>query len=437
MLYFILVYLMIFTYIAYRLLDRDLLAPTVITGLTLILGTTVACIGNVNWQVKVPWNVLFIYVLGTLSLMFGELIVKQKCCKTDFKLNFTQQYRIKEVKIPRWIILVTVLFSIVVVILSKRKSIQIAYENGYYGADWQSMPVYVKHAISSGRAHYGILLSTGRQVLENFTYLGLFFFILNGSITGFIYAFRNYSYLLVFVVLYAYMLSFQGQRSNFIAIIAFCFYAFWIQSVRLKVKLNYKKIILAGSAFVVLFLLYFTIVGSLTGRSANSNAMENIYVYIGSSIVDFAEYFNSDVEKYTFTWGTLTFNGIYTTLKRLIPFLPTISRTPNSFDFGFVTLANGSKSNVYGPYAVFFAEFSYFGVVILTFIQGCIYRLLYNTVRRSGATPWGIYLFSFISYGIVIAFIDEQQFLLLFSVYQLMHLTIAYVFLNFCIRKYS
>lgn len=437
MLYFILIYLIAFACFAYKILDKDLLAPTVITGFTLILGTFVACIGNVNWKVKVPWEILLIYVLGTSSLLFGELVLKQKCYKSTFRLDTTQKYKIKEVNIPKWITFTAVLFSIVIVLLSQKKSIQIAYENGYYGAEWQSMPVYVKHAISSGRAHYGALLSIGRQLLENFTYLGLFLFISNGSISGFKNAFKTHSYLLIFIVLYAYMLSFQGQRSNFIALIAFCFYTFWIQNAHLKVELNYKKIILAGSIFIVLFLVYFTIAGSLTGRSANSSALENIYIYIGSSIVDFAELFNSDAKKYTLTWGALTFNGIYTTLRRLIPALPIINKALNSFDFGFITFANGSKSNVYGPYAVIFTEFSYFGVALLTFIQGCIYRLLYNTVRKYNATPWGIYLFSFISYGIVIAFIDEQQFSLLFSVYQLMHLTIAYILLNFCLKKYS
>lgn len=437
MLYIILFYLMLYTFGAFILLDKDIFSPSVVTGLMLILGTSVACIGNVNWKVTIPVQVLIIYMIGTIFMLIGEIFAKRLCCKGSFRLNYTKNYRITEVKIPIWIILSALVFSIVVALLSEKKAVQIAYANGYYSAEWQSMPVYVKHALSSGRASFGMVLSTCRQVVENCTYLGLFFFIMNGTVMGFGYALRKHFLLCSFIFPYAYIMSLQGQRSSFIAIIAFCFYSFWILYSHLRIEVNHRKLIIAGGFFICLFLLYFTVIGSLTGRSANSNAFENIFVYIGSSIVDFAEYLNSDAGKYTFTWGTRTFSGFYATATRLIPFFTPVKPASDSFDFGFVFFENGSSSNVYGPYAKFFSEFSYIGVAILPLLQGAIYRLMYNNARRNSVSVWGIYLFSFISYGIVIAFVDEQQFQLLFSVYQLMHLMIAYILLNLCLTRCS
>ena len=437
MLYTIVICLLIFTYFAYRILDKDYFAPSVIMGITIIFGGIVGCFANLNWKVHVPFEVLLLYMLGYGSLILGEIVVKNKSYQMHLKFKYTQQYTISEINIPNKFIFMAIVFSIVVVMISKNKSVQIAYENGYTGEEWQSMPVYVKHAISRGNAHYGVVLSTCRQILENITYLSVFIFIFNGSIAGFAYAVKKHFVLFVFPLLYAYMLSFQGQRSNFIGIIVFSFYAFILQSKHLRVKLNYKKIIIICVVFVILFLLYFTIVGNFTGRSANSNAIENACVYIGSSILDCAEYINSPQSKYSFTWGTRTFSGLYSTIMRIFPFLPTIHANSNAYTFQFVTFANGSESNVYGPFAKFFSEFGYLGVIILCFVQGLLYRILYNTCKNPSATPWQMYLFSFISYGIVIAFVDEQQLSLLFSVYQLMHLFIGYILLNYCIHQFS
>lgn len=436
MLYAAFAYLIIFTYSAYRILNKDIFAPSVITGITLVLGTFVAILGNYKWNVTVPFVVLLIYVLGTISLLMGEITTKSRCISSN-KFTFTQRYSVNEVIIPKWIVIIALLFSLFVVVWSKKKATEIAYANGYYGADWQSMPVYVKWAVSNGKAKFGFTLSLCRQVLEVITYLGVYFFIMNASVTGIKYAFRNHYYLLCFIVPFAFMLSIQGQRSNFIGVISFAFYILWSQNKKLRVKLNYKRVIMFGGIFVLLFLVYFIVVGNLTGRAATDNAMEDVYIYVGSSIVDFAEYFNSSLGKFTFTWGTRTFSGIYSTMKTLIPFLPSVKRATGSFDFGFVVFENGSRSNVYGPYAKFYSEFGYLGVICLPFLQGCIYRLLYNNARNKSATPWSIYLFAYISYGIVIAFVDEQQFQLLFSTYQIIHLVLTYFLLNYCINNYG
>ncbi len=437
MFFWILTYLICFTYGAYILLGKDIFAPSVIFGLTLIIGTFAACIGNVNWGVHIPVDVLIIYSIGTAFLLIGELLLKKNISKVGIKASYTQSFEMMEIRIPKSIIVIALIFSIVVVYYSKIKAIQIAYSNGYYGYDWQSMPVYVKHAVSSGRASYGMVLSTCRQIVEDFCYLGLFFFLMNSSVRGFLYSIKHHWNLLIFIIPYAYMMSLQGQRSSFVGIVAFGFYLFWILNYHCKISIDKNKIILTGLIFIMIFLIYFTIIGNVTGRAANSNSIENILVYTGSSIVDFSEYLNSPLNKYTHTWGTRTFGGMWSTIRRIFPFLKPINRAPVSYGFGFVYFKNGSASNVYGPFANFFSEFSYFGVALFPFLEGMIYRLMYNNAKKEGTSMWNIYLFSYIAYGIVIAFIDEQQFQLLFSVYQLMHLTIAYIILNICIKNYG
>ena len=73
MLYTIVICLLIFTYFAYRILDKDYFAPSVIMGITIIFGGIVGCFANLNWKVHVPFEVLLLYMLGYGSLILGEI----------------------------------------------------------------------------------------------------------------------------------------------------------------------------------------------------------------------------------------------------------------------------------------------------------------------------------------------------------------------------
>lgn len=437
MLYLLIAYLLILLFFSFYMLGNDILAPTVVTIGLMIYGTIVASVGNKAWGVAIPADVLIIYVLGTIAQFSGELIVRQKKVrlKAGNSSSNTDRASVSTiVKVPFVVVLFALLFCIYVAYRFNGFALRLAYSYGFTGASWQSLQRYIKNALMYSDAHMGMGLATLYAVFIVITYISIFLFVINLSKDGIKKSIKCYWYYLLLLVPYVYVQFIRGQRSGFLGVAAFAIYSYFLRKYGMNLKkIKIKTFIVVGTLSAVAIYAIFIIAGVNSGRLASENAMESIKVYSGSAIVDFAHYFNSGAS-HSELIGGCTFPGLRGTLARFIPSLITNEK----YDvLPFVTFANGSRSNVYGAFASYYADFGLVGVILLPLLLGVIYRLLYNNARKKGASLWQIYLFAYISYGIVLAFIDVQQFRLLFSTNQLMHLFFAFFILRFCVNHYA
>lgn len=437
MLYLLIAYLLIMLFFSFYMLEKDILAPTVVTIGLMIYGTIVASVGNKAWGVTIPIDVVIVYVVGTIAQLLGELTVKQKEVKnkTSNRVLNTEIVQMRTIiKVPLKVVLFALLFCIYVAYRFNEFASHLAYSYGFTGASWQSFQRYIKNALMYSDVHMGIGLATLYAIFIVITYIAVFLFIINLSRNGIKNTIKECWYYLLLLCPYIYAQFIRGQRSGFLGLAAFAVYSFFLNKYGTNLKkIKIKTFVVVGIFSTVVIYMIFIIAGINTGRLAAENAVESIKVYSGSAIVDFAHYFNTGAA-HSELIGGCTFPGLRGTLAR---FIPSFFANETYDVLPFVTFTNGSSSNVYGAFASYYADFGIVGVIVLPFLLGVIYRLLYNNAQRKGASLWHIYIFSYISYGIVLAFIDEQQFRLLLSTNQLMHLFLSFFMLQFCIAHYT
>jgi len=432
LLYIIAIYLFAYSIIAYILL-RDVLSPSVIVGLSMTFGTAVAISSNAKWAISVPVEVVIVYLLGTLSLLVGELLAGKKVLgsykvsRSKVILNYPQ---ISYVKIPFRLLFISLLFSITVSYFYGKKAISIAWAYGFTNASWQSLQDYIKNAMMYGGAHIGMGLASAYAISTVLTYIFIQIYVVNVGIKGWRYTFkRNWYYLLMFLP-YIYTQFIQGQRTGYIGMFSFILYNYFFSYYSKKnKKISTKTFVRYATVAIVVFYVVFLISGIRSGRLKKMDSLESIRVYTGSSIIDCADYFNRGgiLNK---GFGVSTFKGLRNTISRFVPL-------NGESNLGWVRMANGSRSNVYGAFTSYYSDFSYLGVIIIPTLLGFIYKLMHNKAKSDQSTFGALYAYSYISYGIVMSFIDEQQLRLFMSVGQIMHVVVAVVLLKLVVNRYA
>ena len=141
------------------------------------------------------------------------------------------------------------------------------------------------------------------------------------------------------------------------------------------------KTLLWSAFFVFSFFSVFFLLGYLTGKSqVQSSVFNNISLYTGSSIGGFNEYVKY-FRYYEENMFTSSFKGIFTLLGYLGIH---IDSTAKGIEMGYFQLGNmDHNSNVYTCYYNLLHDFNYFGAMVVIFIEGMVYQLIYNKARLS------------------------------------------------------
>lgn len=434
MLYLVLIYLIIFFLFAYTFI-KNIMSPTIVTLITFIFGTIAACIGNINWKIDIPLEVLIVYMIGTFCMFLGEVgTSRSKTISFKKSLWKMDASSVSCVHIPFFHMVIVFLYCIAVSFLVSKRYVAVAINYGYAGLEWQSFSRYLKEALMYGGAHLGMGLASLNAIAVVFAYLGVFLFSFNFTKIGVKKTIIKYWYYLLPLIPWIYINYMKGQRSGFMGILAFAIYTYFLAKQKYTHhKHKIKDVIKMGLLSITAVYAMFYFVGVMSGRSNSETMIESFLVYTGSGIVDFAEYINRGA-----AWsggiGVSSFQGLRSTLERFGLFLSASNFDPTG---GFVRFANGSQSNVYGPYMSYFADFWYFGVIIIPFVLGKVYKIMYNNAIKNRTNLWAIYLFAYFSYGIVLAFTSEQQTTIFGSVGQIMHLFAAYFIINYVLKRYS
>lgn len=421
-------------FFAYRILNRDILSPSMISIVMFIVGCFAGLIGNRNWMIEINVLIPLIYFLALLFMVLGEKICLKK--RVVFKNNFLNKKNVSDftnslVQIPIWFYIAYFIYSIFVLSLMQKRAVAAAVVHGYSYQKWQNLSEYIKDAFMYGEASWGMALATLYAILVVIAYISFAAVLINYSVLGWRVTIKKYKRYIFAIVPYVIAQIIQGQRSGYVGFITFGIMIYYLYCIKEKKEIKLSNILRKGIVIFVLACIIFISSGVFTGRLNIKNANESLLVYLGSSVVDFSNMLNYPIKGLGL--GFNSFTGLLSTLRRIFIYIPT--STKQMFTGGFVTMANGSRSNIYSALANYYLDFGFIGIIIITLLLGMIYRLLYNNAKKSNGNIWPIYLYAYVSYGIVMAFISEQQLTLLFSIGQLMHLIIAYFALKL-VKKY-
>ena len=431
MLYVITLYILIFTIIVIYY-TNDSMTPVSVILMTTLFGCFVACLGNIKWKINVPVEV--VYLLGMNSFLLGELMAKRKNGKINIKfgsrISTNHPRKLNTNKIPFRISVIVLLYSFVVAYFYGRRAIQIAWTYGYTGAAWQSIYEYIKDAMMYKGAHMGMFLASAYALFIVFVYIFILFFSVNCALTNLKSGLKSSWYYLLILIPYAYTQFMQGQRTGYIGILTFALYSYFLAHVhKTRKKIKLTRLIKYGIIAVIIFGFIFVYSGINNGRLEKNDAFESLKIYAGSSIVDLANYFNTD-GRLNDGIGVATFSGLRSTISRLV-------QLEGRNRLGYVTMANGSRSNVYGAFGSFYSDFWYLGVILFPITLGYLYRRLYDNAKEANTSYGSLYLFGYVSYGMVMTFIAEQQIRNFMSIGQLMHVIIAVVVLKIFVKKFQ
>lgn len=423
MLYVTALVVFLFSLLAFILDKNDFLSPAFIVLITTFFSVCVGIVGNRNWKINCDQlMILAIYFAGSLSLIIGDQLAKNKRIKIKKNLVLSDII----VDVPKKYIFIFLVFIVIVSTLVCRRYNAIAIERGYTGEFWQSKARIIKEALSYRGYHLGIGLATLYSISTVITYIFIFLFIYNQSLLGLNKTFKKYWIYLLFIIPWAYVQNYHGQRSEYIGMISFAVYDYFL----LKTAATHKKIrpwrifrTLLIAFFAFLFI--FSATGIKSGRLVGG-VNENVLVYVGSAIVDMCAYLQ---ENHPFSLGAVSFSGARATLSRF-----GINFSSKSY-FHFIMLNNGSVSNVFGSFGTYYADFTLFGLCYVCFLIGMIYRIFYNTAKN-GKSCLAIFYYGYFSYGIVMAAIADQQLSLFLSVGQIMFVFFSYIILPLFLKHW-
>ena len=153
---------------------------------------------------------------------------------------------------------------------------------------------------------------------------------------------------------------------------------------------------------VVVFLLLFTLLGYLTGKSQlRANPMEFIAYYTGMSIPSLDVYLKS-APKENVIFGQETLYGIHSILRTLGFDLPIFTAPLEFVNF------NGDNGNVYTSLRRYINDYGIMGMFILQYLIGVFYSVIYKYVRYGRFSNFAIILYAFFAFALVMQPIEEN-----------------------------
>lgn len=170
-------------------------------------------------------------------------------------------------------------------------------------------------------------------------------------------------------------------------------------------KVSNKKILLTGMAAIFIFLgIFYNIsLGKYWYLYENSNSRVDVIInelitYLSGSIVAFIETANN----HSFTYfGQNTFRFFFAIIDKIFH----MNLAQNLVN-EFTTINYGIKTNVYTFYDFYLRDFGLIYAIFVQFIMSIIHGVTYKGVQKK--SPFQIYLFSMLSYPLIMQFFQDQ-----------------------------
>lgn len=421
LIYLLLLLIILLWLISYIFTQKDILSPPSVFCEIFIV-SILFCIPNLEkWNFDMGERTFFVIFLGILFFCIGYFFFysSKKILNRQLVL---QEYEVKKIVIPvykmiifTFIQLLTIYFiymglnefpgnTIFERIMSYRLSI--LDNNGYEN----KMPTYIMSLYT--------FCYSGIQVV-------IYMLVNNFNIN------KKIKSLYIINILLIVMMSFMfGNRTQVMGILVYFIVIMYIYYLRknmwnAKIKLKtYIKIL----AIVILVLIAFPTVGIfLVGRGDENYfsqmniinlVWEQLSIYIGAPLKLLDLYLYTDYGmNYNFPIAFATFKEFYTWIGLKLNIFSWVNVT----EFGGFRYDNGiSLGNVYTTFLNFFVDFGFIGVIIFSFIMGCIMAYVFIKVKyksgiKNSKIDFALIIYAYIFSEFIFSFFTNRVFSLIFS----------------------
>lgn len=258
-------------------------------------------------------------------------------------------------------------------------------------------------------------------------------------------AYKKINFLLLIIIISNIFLNFlSAAKGPIIWFLMGIFIIIWTSNSRKKrweVSLSItrllKLLLICFSGLVLLVLLAFLLgrenTDSMTNDQILSYVAEYLSIYLGAELKLLDNFFTTYFYTYSPNWmGYASFHFLYSWLGVKFDIPDWIhNNSTDILDFGAVNQV--SLGNVYTCFSVYFLDFGFWGIVIMPFIMGAIFGLLYSYIRYapSKTNRYGIdftlLVYSNVIFTIALSFFSDWFFSYFFSPWMIKGVISLYV----------
>jgi len=433
MIYVLLLLLSFLFIIAYIIFDNNLFSPVVVIIEAFIFSTLCAIYNKSEWNFSLSGvtilTIVSFIVFAMIFAAFGKAIVYKKYPERGKSINIYNNI----IKVGFSKTMIIFVFGIIVCILYFKDVYTIGVNYGSSNGISDIISNY-RAAVSYGFSDDSISLfpKIGYKIITISSYIYMYIFINNFFATK---TWKNILFLFPILpfIICTFISAGRYNLLKFAVSILYIYYFLFLKWRNRKIIFTPKTIIkLFFSLIIVLCLFYFT--KKLVGRnSSDFNLVSYVTYYSGGSIPLF-DLFLKDMPEKSAIFGKETFYAIINFISKVFN-IDSLNYIPHK---EFRSSGGIVIGNVYTFLRSYIYDFGFFGAGILVSISSYLYSyifydLIYKLKRNNYDNPIDlrIVLFSYITFGFVFSFVNEEFYGSVLSVN-----TLIMIVFSFLIRFY-
>lgn len=381
-------------------LRKDLVNPTMLFLSSFLLSSFLIFHNRNNWDVSLNYR-FFVYVLtAVFSFILGNMIVVFLKGIKKFTKKSTNDLILKKQAVPSKLLLMISVFATILYIILILRGINIS-------SDIKGIlrQIYDRNVINN--ANNGFFENQMLKIVVAIAQISWFQFLLDKYYIKEGYK-QSTNYINLLLVLIVCLVS--TDRNILIRFIIFTF-VLWILFFTSSVvgsieKINFQII---KKAFVILIfgVVIFYYLGKL--KNYTSNLERVIGLYGGSGLYNFNLFLSNEIG-HTYELGKASFSNLFSIFSSLGFTTNVLEKVTFSEPIIFLSSTGFVyASNIYSSLRPYVLDYGYFGVIIMPFILGSLFEILFQLVKKSKYSfSWLFY--AMMVYPLIYFTIDEQFF---------------------------
>lgn len=445
LIYLLLLSILLICGISYVLSKRDVLAPPVVFSGVFIISTLIA-IPNINlWNFHMGERTFLVLLLGISFFCIGYYVVYfLKEPKKDKNVSniIVDNYEIKNYKL-----VIFFFIQMLTMYLLYQSISDVASNMG--GGDSLTEKIYLYRTneilYNNENGDTSFLVKNLLLFCKSVTYFLIYRFHMEYFKNNIIN--KKYLFIILITCLINLLKGNRGDSVEFLVAFFVMGYIFWLSKNKWKKFLSIKKIIYILGGISLFLILFFSLGLIILGRDAQLGDLDiisgiwlQVSMYIGAPLKLLDLYMYTDFSTEKIPLGIVSFRAIYGFLGRNLDIVNW--QLPLLFGSEFRNDNGASLGNVYTTFRPYLMDFGYLGVVILPFIMGAIYAIIYSSIKYIKNNNRGIniniIIYSYLYLCIVKAFFIEWFYKYFFNLDLIKIIIflkiIEYIFLN---KKYE
>ena len=421
LIYLLLVTVMLICLVAYILSKGDILSPPVVFSGVFIISILVAIPNIDTWAFCIGERTFFVILLGIISFVIGYF------CIAIFKMNIKNKslsgvyFKYDITSISNNKLIIFFMFQLITIFLLYQSVSDIAINMGGGNSLTEKIYLYRTNEIRNNSEYGSLPYLVLNMVL--FCKVATYFFMYKFCEEYFVINKIKKIYLAI-IFLNICMNFLKGNRGEAVdLIVSFCImiYLFKLINNGWNKFLSIKKICVIGICLIIFLMMFSSIGLIILGRGGQfgdvdiiTGIWKQISMYIGAPLKLLDLYMYTDFNTEILSPGIVTFRSIYAFLSRRFDIDEW--QLPTSFGYEFRVDNGQDLGNVYTIFRPYLIDFGYLGVIVLPFIMGMIYALMYFSIKYSKYKYFQIVIYSYLYVCLAKAFFAEWFYKNLFNI---------------------